>query len=284
MASAQSPTVRRRRLAGELRRLREARQMTCQQVGAELDWSKSKVSRMETGHVPLKITDVRAMLELYQVPPAEREALITLAKDAKQKGWWHAYGDAIPNWFETFVGLEAEAASIDNFEIDLLPGLLQTEDYARAMYQAARPTVAEEEVERLVRLRMARQERITGENPVRLWAIVDEAATRRVVGHAGLMRLQLEHLVEMGRLPHVTVQVLPFSAGAHPVVGTPFAILGFPEAVDPDVVYMESPTGSLYLEEATEVDWYRLAFDHLKSAALPDHESARFLAQVAKEL
>jgi transcriptional regulator with XRE-family HTH domain len=279
-----SPTVRRRRLASELRALREAARLTCDEVADHLECSASKISRVETGRVSVSPRDVRDMLELYGVEPQQRESLVQLARESRQKGWWHAYSDAIQPRFATYVGLEDAAAEIRTYEVNLIPGLLQTEDYARTVISAGNLTGTQEDVERRVALRMARQPTLTGDSPPQLWAVLDEAALHRTVGGPGLMRLQLDHLVDLAAMPNVAVQVIPFTAGAHPGMGKPFVILAFPERADPDVVYLEDLTSTLYLEDVDEIDRYNMLFNHLRATALSFEESASLITSVAKDL
>jgi transcriptional regulator with XRE-family HTH domain len=284
MTGEHSPTVRRRRLAAELRTLREAARLTCEEVAEHLECSASKISRVETGRVSVSPRDVRDMLSLYGVDEERRESLVQLARESRQKGWWHAYSDTIQPWFATYVGLEDASAEIRTYEVSLVPGLLQTEDYARTVISAGNITGAQEDVERRVALRMARQPALTGADPPQLWAVLDEAALRRAVGGPGLMRLQLDHLAECAAMPNVAVQVIPFGAGAHPGMGKPFVILGFRERADPDVVYLEDLTSTLYLEDADEIDTYNRLFNHLRATALSFEESAALITSVAKDL
>ncbi len=284
MPEGQSPTVRRRRLAAELRRLREAARMTCEDVAEHLECSASKISRVETGRVSVSPRDVRDMLEFYGADPRQCDSLVQLARDSRQKGWWHAYSDTMQPWFATYVGLEAAASEIRNFEVDLIPGLLQTADYARAVIRSGSVSAVDEEIERGVALRMERQPLLTRDGPPQLWAVIDEAALRRRVGGDGVMCHQLDHLLEHSSLPNVTIQVLPFGAGAHPAMGNPFAILGFPERADPDVVYVADLTSCLYVENIEEVDRHNLIFNHLRAAALPLSDTAAFIGSVRKEL
>jgi transcriptional regulator with XRE-family HTH domain len=283
MASEQSPTVRRRRLALELRRLREAARLTCEEVADHLECSASKISRVETGRVSVSPRDVRDMLELYGVPPTQRESLVQLARDSRQKGWWHAYSDTIQPQFATYLGLESAASEIHIYEVSLIPGLLQTEDYARAVISAGQMG-PRDDIDRRVALRMARQPALTREDPPRVWAVLDEAALRRRVGGAGLMRLQLEHLLELADLKNVALQVIPFGGGAHPAMGRPFIILVFPERVDPDVVYLEDLTSALYVEDVDEVDRYNVFFNHLRATALSFDDSAALISSVLKDM
>src|ERR1019366_5757153 len=268
-----SPTVRRRRLALELRRLREAARLTCEEVGEHLECSASKISRVETGRVSVSPRDVRDMLDLYGVPAAQRENLVQLARDSRQKDWWHAY-----------IGLESAASEIRIYEVSLIPALLQTEDYARVVIGAGMVSGKPEDITRSVQLRMARQPALTRDAPPKLWAVLDEAALRRRVGGSGLMRLQLEHLLDLARLPNVAIQVIPFGGGAHPAMGRAYVVLVFPERIDPDVVYLEDLTRAMYLEDVDEVDRYNMFFNHLRATALSFDESAALIISVLKEM
>jgi transcriptional regulator with XRE-family HTH domain len=282
-ATQQSPTVRRRRLALELRRFRDAAGLTCEEVAEHLECSTSKISRIETGRVSVSPRDVRDMLQLYGVPGPQQDSLVQLARESRQKGWWHAYSDAIEPRFATYIGLESAASEIRIYEVTLIPGLLQTEDYARAVIAAGAVDGAPEAVERNVAVRMARQPTLLTEDPPQLWTVLDEAALHRRVGGSGLMRMQLEHLLEMSALPNVAIQVLPFGAGAHPAMGRPFVILAFPERADPDVVYLEDLTSALYVENVEEVDRYNMFFNHLRATALSFADSTRLITQVIKD-
>jgi len=284
MASTQSPTVRRRRLAFELRKLREAAKLTCEEVAERLECSASKISRVETGRVSVSPRDVRDMLEIYGIPEDQRESLVQLARDSRQKGWWHAYSDTIQPQFATYLGLESAASEIRIYEVSLIPEMLQTEEYARTVIGAGMVNSAYEDVERRVELLMARQPALTRTDPPKLWAVLDEAALRRRVGGAGLMRLQLEFLLEMASLPSVALQVIPFGGGAHPAMGRPFVILVFPERVDPDVVYLEDLTSALWVEDVDEVDRYNVFFNHLRATALSFDDSSALIKSVLKEM
>jgi transcriptional regulator with XRE-family HTH domain len=284
MVGDHSPTVRRRRLALELRRLREAARLTCEEVADHLECSASKISRVETGRVSVSPRDVRDMLDLYGVPAAQRESLVQLARDSRQKGWWHAFSDTMQPQFATYVGLESAASEIRIYEVSLIPELLQTEDYARVVIRSGMMSSPSDDVERQVALRMARQPAITRDDPPKVWAVLDEAALRRQVGGPGLMRLQLEHLLAQAALPNVAVQVIPFGGGAHPAMGRPFIILVFPERVDTDVVYLEDLTSALYLEDVAEVDRYNVFFNHLRATALSFEDSSALITSVLKEM
>src|ERR1039457_5057161 len=288
MAAEHSPTVRRRRLALELRRLREAAHLTCEEVAEHLECSTSKVSRIETGRVSVSPRDVRDMLDLYGVSAQEGASLVQLVRDSRQKGWWHAYSDAIEPRFATYIGLESAASEIRIYEVTLIPALLQTEEYARTVITAGTGGGGvggdHDGVQRNVALLMARQPPLTSNDPPRLWAVLDEAALRRTVGGAGLMRLQLEHLLDLARLSNVAIQVIPFGAGAHPAMGRPYVVLVFPERIDPDVVYLEDLTRAMYLEDVDEVDRYNMFFNHLRATALSFDESAALIISVLKEM
>src|SRR5215469_1247580 len=249
MRSEPSPAVRRRRLALELRRLREAARLTCEEVADHLECSASKISRMETGRVSVSPRDVRDMLDLYRVPQEQREGLVQLARDSRQKGWWHAYSDAMQPHFATYVGLESAASEIRIYEVSVIPGLLQTEEYARAVVRAAMMNSPHEDIERRVALAMARQPALTRADPLKIWTVLDEAALRRCVGGPRVMRPQLEHLLVQAAMPNVQLQVIPFAAGAHPGMGRPFVILVFSDLIDTDVVYLEDLASALWVED-----------------------------------
>ena len=282
-----SPTVRGRRLRYELRRLREQRGLTIEQVAEQShgDWTASAISRWETGDRRIRPADLRALLDIYDIGGDQREVLLTLAREARQRGWWQSYSsDAVPEWFQVYLGLEAEAASIHEYAAELVPGLFQTADYYRAFMRTAPAAGDEEAIERKIAVRAGRQERLTSDDPPECWAVLNEAAIRRVVGGTEVMRAQLQHIAALADRPQINVQVLPFRAGAHPAMDGSFIILGFPEALDPDVVYLESQTGSLYLEKLPEVDRYQAMFNHLVAKALGPEESIRLIAQVAAEM
>lgn len=249
---AGSPTARRRRLAIELKRLRDVSGFTCSQVGKALDWSSSKVNRMETGQGRVQPSDVDALCRFYGAPDELRELLKSLAKDSKTKGWWHAHGDAVPSWFSVYVGLEQAATNLRSYQGEFIPGLLQAPEYAAEQSRAWVDHTADE-IQRMVDVRMRRQELLTSDSAPDLWAVVHQSALMHIVGNRKVMASQLERMLEMAELRNVTVQVLPFDAGAYPTTGS-FTVLGFPEQEDPDVVYREGLTDSVYLENPTDVD------------------------------
>ncbi|MFE6172475.1 helix-turn-helix domain-containing protein [Streptomyces sp. NPDC056464] len=276
-----SPTARRRRLAIELKRLREESSLTCSHVGKELDWSSSKVSRMETGQGRVQPSDVDALCRLYGTPDELRDLLKSLAKESKTKGWWHAHSNAIPAWFSVYVGLEQAVSDLRTYQAEFIPGLLQTGDYASEL---SRTWVdhTPEDIQRMVDVRMRRQELLTCESAPDLWAVVHESALWHTVGSHQVMNRQLERMLEIQKLRNVTVQVLPFDAGAYPTTGS-FTVLGFPEQEDPDVVYREGLTDSVYLEEPTDVTLYTKAFDHLRALALSPQRSALLITRLMEE-
>ncbi|MER6127595.1 helix-turn-helix transcriptional regulator [Streptomyces sp. NPDC001795] len=282
MASNVNPTVRRRRLGQELRRLRELKGMTAEEVAERLLVSQSKISRLENGRRSISQRDVRDLCGVYEVEDQRVvESLMEMARDSRQQGWWHAFGD-IP--YSVYIGLETDAESLRVYEPQIITGLLQTRSYAEALIHGALPETSPADIEKRVQVRMRRQERIAAENnPLRLWVVLDEAALRRVVGNNLVMREQLEHLAEMSRLPHVTVQVLPFEVGAHPGLNGQYAILEFSDAADSSVVYLEGVTSDLYLEKAHDVQKYAVMYEHLRAQALNVDQSRQYISDVAKE-
>jgi transcriptional regulator with XRE-family HTH domain len=250
------PTVQRLVLGGHLRRLREDAGMTTERAAASIRGSHSKISRMEHGRVGFKERDIADLLTLYEVGPGdEREALLRLAREANTPGWWQPYSDILPHWVEPYFGLEAAASFIREYELQFVPGLLQVEEYARAVIRLGNLPSAEE-VERRAQARISRQEILLREHPPKVWAVLDEGALRRVIGGPKVMGAQLRHLIDMCDHPAVTLQILPFSAGAHRAMGGPFTILRYTEPDLRDVVYIEQLTSALYLDKPTEVDAY----------------------------
>lgn len=279
------PTVRRRRLGTELRKLRESSGYKLEEVAAQLGVAPSTLSRIETGKAPTKSAYLNQMLEMYGVEePGQRQVLVDMAREGHRKGWWAAYDDVLPSGFDIYVGLEAETAAVRGYEISVVPGLLQTPDYARAVLREMFPRHGAEQIDRLVDLRMERQRRFDDDPPLELWAILDEAVVRRPVGGRQVMRAQLDHLLDMTLRPGITVQVLPFDCGAHAGHGGPFSILEFPNRTDSEVAYVESVAGNLYLEKDREVRARVEAFDRLRAAALAPAASVDLVAHVSKEL
>lgn len=284
MAGNVNPTVRRRRLGQELRRLREDRGMTAEEVADRLLVSQSKISRLENGRRSISQRDVRDLCEVYQVDDKKLvESLMHMAKESRQQGWWHAFAELSPT-YSVYIGLEMDASSLRVFEPQVVPGLLQTPEYAAAVIAGALPEMAEEDVNSRVQVRLRRQHRVDeGKRGLRLWAVVDEAALRRTVGNPQVMAEQLNRLVEASRLPNVTLQVMPFSAGAHTGVNGQFTILEFPETSDSTVVYLEGVTNDLYLEKPHDVQHYSIMYEHLRAQALSPEQTREFIMKIAKE-
>jgi transcriptional regulator with XRE-family HTH domain len=258
------PTVLRIVLGSQLRRLREQRQITCEEAGDAIRASHSKISRMELGRVRFRQRDVADLLKLYGVVGEQETAsMLALADRANEPGWWHSYSDILPGWFEVYIGLEEAASRIRSYEVQFVPGLLQTEDYARAVTLLGHPDAPGHEVERRVGLRMRRQSLLTGDEAPHFWAVVDEAVLRRPLGGVPAMREQLRHLIEMTELPNVTLQMVPFDLGGHAAAGGPFSILRFAERDLPDVVYLEQLTSALYLDKREDVDHYLAVMERL---------------------
>ncbi|MGW1675533.1 helix-turn-helix domain-containing protein [Streptomyces sp. NPDC002324] len=282
MASNVNPTVRRRRLGQELRRLRELKGMTAEEVAERLLVSQSKISRLENGRRSISQRDVRDLCGVYEVEDQRVvDSLMQMAKDSRQQGWWHAFGD-VP--YSVYIGLETDAASLRVYDPQVVPGLLQTRPYAEALIAGALPETTPADIDKRVQVRLRRQERISApESPLRLWTVLDESALRRVVGSPSLMREQLEHLVEQSQLPHVTVQVIPFDMGAHPGLNGQYAILEFPDASDSSVVYIEGVTSDLYLEKPADVQKYSVMYEHLRAQALNVDQSRQLIANIAKD-
>ncbi|GHC44239.1 helix-turn-helix domain-containing protein [Streptomyces flavofungini] len=278
---AGSPTARRRRLAIELKRLREENGFTCNHVGKELDWSSSKVNRMETGQGRVQPSDVEALCRFYATSDELRDLLKSLAKESKTKGWWHAHGDAVPSWFSVYVGLEQAASSLRSYQGEFIPGLLQTPAYAAELSRAWADHTPED-VQRMVDVRMRRQELLRSDSAPDLWVVVHQSALMHVIGSRQVMAGQLERMLEMAEFRNVTVQTLPFDAGAYPTAGS-FTVLGFPEQEDPDMVYREGLTDSVYLEQPQDVDLYAKAFDHLRALALSPQRSALLIRRTLED-
>jgi len=277
-------TVLRMLLGTQLRRLREAAGIPVDKAGYEIRASRSKLSRMETGRVGLKLRDIEDLLTLYGVVDEEQRVnVLALAKRSREPEWWAQYNDILPGWFETYLALESAASVIRSFETQFVPGLLQTEEYARAVTRLGHQTAPEQEIERRVSLRLRRQEVLARRQPPRFWAIVDEAALRRPIGGAAVMREQLRHLVHAARRPGVRLQVVPFARGGHAGASGSFSILRFQERDLPDVVYIEQLTSSVYLDQRSDVEHYLEVVDRLSSEALPPADTISFIEQAASE-
>ena len=257
------PTVLRILLGSQLRRLREAKGITRDDAGYTIRASGSKISRMELGRVSFKERDVEDLLDLYGVDEDEAQALVALAKQANSPGWWYKYGDVLPDWFQVYVGLEEAASLIRLYEVQFIPGLIQTADYTRAVIRLGQPSATPEEVERRVGLRLARQEVLTKPGGPRLWAVLDEAALRRPIGGREVMRAQLVRLTEVAGEANITLQVVPFRSGGHAAEAGAFTIMRFPEVDLPDVVYLEHLTSALYLDKREDVEKYTEVMERL---------------------
>jgi transcriptional regulator with XRE-family HTH domain len=279
------PTVQRIMLGTRLRRLRESLGISRERAASAIRASDAKLCRMELGRVGFKQRDVADLLTLYGVEDADvRQEFLDSARRANEPGWWRAYGDAFPNWFEQHLGLEEAAAVIRTYEVQFVPGLLQTRDYAEAVVRLGHPITSPEAIQRRVELRMTRQELLTGPDAPKLWVVVDEAALRRPLGGREVMRAQLERLIEAAALPNVTLQVLPFHVGGHAAAGGPVTVLRFPVPDLPDIVYLEQLSSALYLDKPEEVDHYLAVMDRLSLVASPAAESVTFLEQLLQDL
>lgn len=277
-----SPTVRRRRLSHILKQLREDAGLTANQVSSKLEWSKGKLSRMETNQwIRPDIGDMRHLLELYGVTDEDRRAaILDLARESRQLGWWTDYRDVFA---DSYVEFEAEASRIQTYEPLFIPGLLQTPEHATSLGQGSlsRDPAA---IERRVQARMERQQLLTHEDPVQLWAVIDEAALIRQIGTPDMRREQLLRLMNTAPMDHVTVQVLPLSAGAHPGLTGGFSIMDFPDVGDPSIVYVETGPNGLYMESRAELDRYRLMFQHISATALSPDASIAYLSDLFHRL
>jgi transcriptional regulator with XRE-family HTH domain len=275
---ARSPTVRRRELGALLRGLRLERGLTVEQVAGRLLCSPSKVSRMETGQRGATLRDVRDLCEFYGVTDeAQIARLMDLARGGKEQGWWQSYD--LVGEVATYVGLESEAIATKYYHSTVIPGLLQTADYARAMHETVLPPPEPERIDELVKVRLMRQELLKRDPPLAISAVIDEAALHRVVGGAPTMRAQLEQLNALARLPRVSIQVIGYAAGAHPAMDSTFRILEFGSTV-PDVVYVEGLVGFLYLDRAQDVARYERVFEYLSEIALSPQESMKLIAKI----
>jgi transcriptional regulator with XRE-family HTH domain len=284
-------TVPRRQLGRHLRELRGSQRITVKAAAEKLEWSEAKIWRIETGQTSLRSHDVELMCRIYGAPADLTEALMGLAKETKARGWWHAYGDVIPEGFDVYIGLEEAASLLSLYQAELVPGLLQTEDYARTLIEADNPGVDAEEISRRVQLRIARQALIR--RPVaapELRAVLSETILRCPVGGPGVMAAQLDHLAEVAGLPNVSLRVVPFSAGLHHgVLSGPFVMLRFPlngdgQDSEPATVYADGFTGALYLDKPHEVTRYTDAFENIWSAALDEPASRALIRKAAEEL
>ncbi|MGO4747096.1 helix-turn-helix domain-containing protein [Streptomyces sp. 2MCAF27] len=287
MPTVKPSTVLGRQLGDELRRFRESAGLSTAEAAEVLDCTKGKISRIENGHVPVRAPDLTALMHAYGVQDAEaRERLEALARRAnrrRREGWWHQYESVLGDAYRDQIEMESICESVRTYEVQLIPGLLQTAEYGRAVTVASRAWQTPEHIDQFVQVRLTRQERLSGETPMNFWAVLSEGVLRQQVGGPAVMRAQLEHMAAMAERPNVTVQVLPFSRGAHSSMFGPYLILSFPQLASLDLVLSETPTGNMWLERESEVACYRELFDDSRTAALPPTESLAFINLISKE-
>jgi transcriptional regulator with XRE-family HTH domain len=279
-----SPTARRIMLGARLRRLREAAEISRAEAGYAIRGSESKISRLELGRVSFKVRDVTDLLTMYGVTdPEKREAFLEMVKRSNEPGWWHRYTDLVADWFQDYLGLEESASRIQTWEQQFVPGLLQTEDYAKALAMHGWSPLASPSVQRQVTVRMRRQALLTRPNPPKVWAVIDESVLRRPIGGGRVMLAQIEHLLELGKRPNVTLQVVPYQYSGYAAEGS-FTMLRFAEPELPDVVYLEHLSGALYLDKRSDTELYSRVFDRLTvDAHTPDH-TRQLLAKARAEI
>jgi transcriptional regulator with XRE-family HTH domain len=279
------PTVLRMLVGTQLRRLREAAKITREDAGYAIRASHSKISRLELGRTSFKYRDVADLLTLYGVTDsADRQAVLDLAERANAPGWWQPYAEVVPTWFEPYLGLEPAAGMIRSYEVQFIPGLLQTADYADAVIRLSHHADPQDHIERRVALRMRRKEILSRSDPPKLWTIIDETALRRPIGGAEILRAQLAHLIELAKMPNVTIQVMMFSSGGHAAAGGPFTLLRFSELELPDVVYMEQLTSALYLDKSTDVTRYWDVLNRLSMQAEEKTKTETIIKRILKEI
>jgi transcriptional regulator with XRE-family HTH domain len=283
--SASRPTVRRRIVGAQLRRLRESSGVGRREAAAAIGAGEARLSRAESGRTGLDEEDVRQLLELYGIHrPEERDALLALAREANRPGWLQEFGGAVPAWFRPYVDFEEAAQVIRTYEVQFIPGLLQTEEYARAVIAHGMAEPPSEEVDRRVKLRLRRQRILTAPHPTRLWAVIDEAALWRPIGGADVTRNQLRALLDSARLQNITVQVMPFHVGGHAGEAGAFSILRFPEPELHDIAYVEQLTGAMYLERDDDMDHYGAAMERLCVQSASPEESMDLISKIIREI
>lgn len=277
-------TARRIVLGAQLRRLREVAEISRADAGYAIRASESKLSRLELGRVAFKERDIADLLTIYGVTdPGEREIFLEMVKNANEPGWWRRYSDVMPSWFQDFVGLEESASQIQTYELQFFPGLLQTEEYARSIATHGRPDFAPEDTERRIALRMRRQKILNGVQAPKLWVVIDESVLHRPIGGRRVARTQIEHLLEVSKLPNITIQILPYRLSGYAAEGS-FTILRFAEPELPDVVYIEHLSGALHLDSQEEIELYSRALDRLTVEADTPVHSRQVLAKVRAEI
>lgn len=280
-----SATARRMLVGARLKRLREAKGISREAAGFTIRASESKMSRLELGKVSFKERDVADLLVLYGVgDPDERDEIREMARQASRPGWWRAYEDVLPTWFDNYVGLEETAVAIRTYEIQFVPGLLQTPEYARAVIESGLPTPQPHEVDRAIALRMARQRLLERANPPHLWAVIDEGALRRPVGTAATSKAQLAHLLDQTVRTRITLQILPLSASAHAVAGGAFTLLRFGDLDLPDIAYLEQLLNAVYIDRPDQVECYALLLERLAVEALTPDDTTRLLHQLLTDV
>lgn len=278
-----TPTVRLRRLAAELRRLRGAADMSREVASAQTGINYATLYRIETARARPQMRTLATLLTLYGVATEQRDYLTILCREAAEQGWLRPYHSDLPEEYTAYISFEAEAAGVRNYESLFIPGLLQTEEYARAVIRGGLPMASQQEVEDRVQARIERQQVLIKDNPLKLWAIVDEAALRRLAGGKRVMRVQLQRLVEAVAEPHITLQIIPFSSGAHAGMPGAFVLIDFSDPMDTDLIYIDSMAGDLFLESDADIKRYTSIFDNLRAVALSPDDSATTIAELAKE-
>jgi Domain of unknown function (DUF5753)/Helix-turn-helix domain len=282
--SVGDPTVLKILLGAQLRRLRDLAGVSRDEAGYHIRASGSKISRLELGRVSFKERDVADLLDMYGVTGEQKDQLLQLTHEANATPWWQKYREVVPDWFQVYVGLEEAAALIRIYEVQFVPGLLQTEDYARAVVMQGSPNLSSEEIDSRVAVRMGRQKQFSKENPARLWAIVDEAALRRPIGSRDVLVGQINRLIDVTSEPNITLQVMPFKHGGHAAEGGAFTIMRFPEADLPDMVYMEYLTGAHYIDKPEDVELYAAVMERLSVAGTSPEKTRDILGDILKEL
>lgn len=278
-----TPTVRLRRLAAELRRLRRAADMSREEVSTQTGINNATLYRIETARARPQMRTLVTLLNLYGVDAEQRDYLTILCRDAAKQGWLRPYHSDLPEEYTAYISFEAEAAGVRNYESLFIPGLLQTEEYARAVIRGGLPMASQQEIEDRVQARIERQQVLTKDNPLKLWAIVDEAALRRLVGGKEVMRAQLQRLMDAVAEPHITLQIIPFSSGAHAGMPGAFVLMDFNDPMDTDLIYIDSMAGDLFLESDADISRYTSIFDNLRAVALSPDGSATIIAELANE-